>query len=78
MARYARAGQWTEYLLTYKMAVKSAHLRRANSYPLRHLDSNQKGGGGVKSGRADAIKPGGLGLSCKANKCSDAGSTRPR
>ncbi len=29
---------------------------------------------GVKSGRSGALKPDRLGLSCKANKCSDAGA----
>ncbi len=28
----------------------------------------------MKSGRSGALKPGRLGLSCKANKCSDAGT----
>ncbi len=41
--------------------------------PSRHLDSTQKGGR-VKSGRCGAHKPGKLGLGCKANKCSYAGT----
>ncbi len=41
--------------------------------PSRHLDSNQKGGR-VKSGRSGAPKPDKLGLSCKTNKRSDAGT----
>ncbi len=40
---------------------------------LRPLDSNQNGGC-VKSGRSDALKPDRLGLSYKANKCSDIGA----
>ncbi len=44
--------------------------------PSRHLDSTQKGGC-VKSGRCSAHKPGKLGLNCKANKCSDAGTGDP-
>ncbi len=28
----------------------------------------------MKSGHSDALKPGKLGLSCNANKCSDAGA----
>ncbi len=31
-------------------------------------------GRGVKSGRSDAHTPDKLGMSCKANKCSDAGT----
>ncbi len=36
-----------------------------------------KRGRGVKSGRSGARKQGKLGLSCKANKCSDAGTGDP-
>ncbi len=41
---------------------------------IKHLspDSNQKGGC-VKSGRSGTLKPDKIGLSGKANKCSDAG-----
>ncbi len=33
-----------------------------------------RGGEGVKRGRCDAHEPGTLDLSCKAKKCSDAGT----
>ncbi len=51
------------------MSVYSAHLCGSNSYPLRHLDSDQKGRC-LKSGRFGALKPGKLGLSHKAIKYS--------
>ncbi len=41
--------------------------------PSCHLDSNQNGEG-VESGRSGGHKPDKLGLSCKANKCSDVGA----
>ncbi len=40
------------------------------AFPSCHLDKNQKEGGGAKSGR----KLDKFGFSCKANKCSDAGT----
>ncbi len=53
-----------------------ARLCRSNSYPLRPrrvtwIKTKREG---VKSGCSGALKPDMLGLSCKANKCSDAGT----
>ncbi len=59
------------------MAVLSAHLCRANSNPLRPrrrvtwIKTKMEG---VESGHYNAHRPSKLGLSCKANKCSDAGT----
>ncbi len=57
------------------MEVYSAHLQiklLSFASPSRRLDKNQQEG--VKNGRSGAIKPDRLDLSCKANKCSDAGT----
>ncbi len=56
--------------------VQSAHLCRSNSYPLRprRITWIKMKGGGGKSGFSGALKPDRLGLSCKANKCSDVGT----
>ncbi len=43
--------------------------------PSRHLGSNREGGVYVKSGRSGGLKPGKLGLKCKATKYSDADAT---
>ncbi len=55
------------------MAVQLAHLCRSNSFPLRprRVKTERQG---VKSGHSSAHKPGKYGLSCKANKCSNAGT----
>ncbi len=55
------------------MVVLSAHLGRSNSYPLRprRVTWVKTKREGVKSGRSSALEPGKLGMSCKANKCSD-------
>ncbi len=50
------------------MALQLAHICRANSYPLSPWFKIKRGG--VKS----TLKPGELGLSCKANQCNDAGT----
>ncbi len=60
--------------MVQQMAVLSVHLCRSNSYPLRPrcitwIKTKREG---VKSERSGAPKPDKLGLSCKANKCSDA------
>ncbi len=58
------------------MAVLSPHLYRSNSYALRprRVTWVKTKREGVKSGHSGAFKPDKLGLSCKANKCSDAGT----
>ncbi len=58
------------------LAVWSAHLCGSNFYPLRpHLVTWIKTKReGMKSGCFGTLKPGRLGLSSKANKCSNAGT----
>ncbi len=58
------------------MAVKLAHLCQANSYPLRlrRVTCFQAMKKGAKNDRFGALKPDRLGLSFKANHCSDAGT----
>ncbi len=53
-----------------------AHLSLSNFYPLRSrrvtwIKTTREG---VKSGYSGDLKPDRLGLSCKTNKCSDAGT----
>ncbi len=82
--RYAREkmeqiGQQIEHILSYKkvqMAVQSAHLCRSNSYPLYPLDPSKKGGCICEERTLRRSQTGqtSLGLSCKANKCSDTGA----
>ncbi len=58
------------------MAVQLGYIFRSNLYALRphRLTWTKIEREGVKSGRSDAHKPGKLGLSCIAGKCSDAGT----
>ncbi len=74
---HARAGQLIQHLLTYRLGgVFSTPLpiKLLPTVPLsRHLVQNQKGGC-AKSGRSGAHKLDKLGLSCKADKCSDTGA----
>ncbi len=58
------------------MAVGLANLCRSNLYPLRppRVTWIQTKREGVKSGRPGTRKLDRLGLSYKANKCSDAGA----
>ncbi len=60
------------HLQTYKMGQLTT-VQSVNSYSLRPLDSNQKGGC-VKSTCYSALKPDKLGLNCEANECSDTGT----
>ncbi len=57
-------------------ARKVAHFGRTNSYLLRPrritlIKTKQEG---MKSGRSGALKPDRLDMSCKVNKCRDAGA----
>ncbi len=58
------------------MVVLSAHLPRPISYPLlpRRVTWIKTKTEGVKNVYLEALRPGRLGLRCKANKCREAGT----
>ncbi len=58
------------------MAMQEEHLCQSNSYPvrLRRVTWIKTNRGGVKSGYSSALKLDRFDLTCKANKCSDAGT----
>ncbi len=72
--RYDKAGQCIERLQNCITKGGVAGVPLSIKFPIsRPLHENQKGGC-LKSGRSSAVKSDRLGLSCKANKCSGAGT----
>ncbi len=78
MGPYVKAGQQTKHLLTHNkfrcIQHTSADQTPIHCVPVASSGLKLKGGGRVKSGRSGAPNPGKFGLSCKANKCNDAGT----
>ncbi len=76
MGWFARAGQLVDHFMVLQMAVQSPHLCESNSYALRPrcvtwIKTKTEG---VKSECSGGLKLSKPVLSCKDNKCSDAGA----
>ncbi len=74
MGQYARTGQWIDCDNKWRFNQHTS----ADQTPISYIPVASPGlkpkGVGMKSGRSGALKTDKLGLSCKANKCSDAGT----